>query len=70
MFLVSWDISNIGLLKSTVLEKYIAYKTSVDFERNTLRYIQEDIKLPNHRCEDLKSYAGTAAIRVSFETAY
>jgi hypothetical protein len=31
-------------------------ETSVDFQRNTRRYIPEDSTLHKHRCENLKSY--------------
>jgi hypothetical protein len=30
--------------------------TSVDFQPTTRRYIPENKTLPNHRCENLKSY--------------
>jgi hypothetical protein len=38
------------------MEAIYSSETSVDFERNTQRYIPEDSTLHNHRCEDLKSY--------------
>jgi hypothetical protein len=34
----------------------VFFKTLVDFQRTTLRYIPEDRALHNHCCENLKSY--------------
>jgi hypothetical protein len=31
-------------------------ETEVEFQWTTRRYIPEDSTLPNHRCENLKSY--------------
>jgi hypothetical protein len=38
------------------MEAICSCETSVDFQRNTRRYIPKDSTLHNHRCENLKSY--------------
>jgi hypothetical protein len=38
------------------MEAIYSSETSVDFQRTTWRYIQEDCTLHNHGCENLKSY--------------
>jgi hypothetical protein len=40
------------------MEAICSSETSVDTQRTTLRYIQEDDTLHNYRCENLKSYIG------------
>jgi hypothetical protein len=44
------------------MEEICSAETSVDFQRTTRRYIPEDGTLPNHRCENLKSYRALLAI--------
>jgi hypothetical protein len=44
-------------------------ETSVDTQRTTRRYIPEDGTLPNHRCENLKSYTSLlffVAVKLGF----
>jgi hypothetical protein len=38
------------------MEATYSSETSVDFQRNTRRYIPEDRTFRNHRCENLKLY--------------
>jgi hypothetical protein len=38
------------------MEAIYSSETSTDFQRATLRYIQEKRNLHNHRCENLKPY--------------
>jgi hypothetical protein len=38
------------------MEAICCSETTVDFQRNTRRYIPEDGTRHNHRCENLKSY--------------
>jgi hypothetical protein len=38
------------------MEATSSSETSVDFQRNTWRYISEDRTLNNHHCENLKPY--------------
>jgi hypothetical protein len=47
-----WFLAYSSTLK---IEAKYSTETSVDFERNTWRYIPEDIVLRNHRCEYFKS---------------
>jgi hypothetical protein len=37
-------------------EATCSYENSVDFQRTTRRYIQEDGTFRNHRCQNLKSH--------------
>jgi hypothetical protein len=45
------------LISSTLkMEAICSSETSVETQRTTRRHIPEDDTLPNHRCENLKSY--------------
>jgi hypothetical protein len=39
------------------MEAICSFETSVETQRTTRRHIPEDDILPNHRCENLKSYS-------------
>jgi hypothetical protein len=45
----------------------IPSETSVDFQRNTRRYIPEDGTLHDHRCENLKSYKQSVTLNAKLE---
>jgi hypothetical protein len=54
---IFWDITPSSPLKVyKFFGCYVPPETSVDCQRTTRRYIPEDSRFHNHRCESLKSY--------------
>jgi hypothetical protein len=49
-------VSCLAYSSALKMEATCSSETSVDFHRNTRRYISEDITIHNHRCENLKSH--------------
>jgi hypothetical protein len=47
------------------VETIYSYETSIDFQRNTLRYIPEERIVCSHRCENLKSYKTVSFVSLS-----
>jgi hypothetical protein len=51
------------------MEAICSSKTSVHFQRTTWHYIPEGSTLPNHRCENLKSYKLQMDFHIFLQTA-
>jgi hypothetical protein len=49
-------VSCLAYSSTLKIEAIYSYETLVEFQRDTWRYIPEDITLHNHRCENLTSY--------------